>query len=82
LTPWGCAPKTLGHNRGTSARRGCQKNRFVNAGAAAIPTAKKEIWLIHYDDIRVGSIVVRQDQWSRRVRFDSATHRGRQRIAK
>ena len=32
--------------------------------------------LIHYDDIRIGSIAMRKDQWSRKVRFYSASHRG------
>jgi hypothetical protein len=63
LDPSGCTPERLGHNRGTLARRGCQ-NRCATAAhphpPPAIPTPNEETWLIHCDDIRVGSIVMRQ----------------------
>jgi hypothetical protein len=35
------------------------------------PDVDQETCLIHYDDIRVGSILSDKDQWSRRVRFFS-----------
>jgi hypothetical protein len=46
------------------------------------PDANQETWLIHYDDIRVGSIAMRtgvpvdKDQWSWSVGFYPASDRG------
>ena len=46
------------------------------------PDANQEIWLIHYDDIRVGSIAMRagvpvdKDQWDWSVGFYPASNRG------
>jgi hypothetical protein len=34
-------------------------------GCRRDPDADQETYLIHYDDIRVGSIVSDRDQWSR-----------------
>ena len=55
------APKKPGHNRGTLIRHGCQKSlRYRPPLPPHRPDANEETSLIHYDDIRVGSIVMRQ----------------------
>jgi hypothetical protein len=73
LIPWGVPQKSWG-TIGALQFGSVEEHR----SAMAYPRrrnseANQEAWLIHHDDIRVGS---NKGQWGWRVRFFSTSHRG------